>query len=503
MSDEVKDITSLLASPTKEDVALVEKAFQYAREHHEGQKRYGGTDHIDHLTATARILADLGMGPTTIAAGLLHDVVEDTPVTEEKLKEDFGEEIAFLVDGVTKLGQVAYSGARRHRESLRKFFIASSKDIRVLMIKLCDRLHNMLELKHCPEEQRLRVAKETLDIYAPVAYRLGIRHLSRQLEDLAFPFVYPKEYEQIAGILKSYQKRGDKYLNNFKRSLHKQLAKQYPKLQVFVDYRVKGTYSFWKKLERKKGDIDKVYDIFAVRVITENVEDCYLILGVVHNIWQPLPQRVKDYISSPKPDGYQSIHTTIFAGDGSIIEVQIKTRDMHNKAEYGIMSHVSHKKKLQLNRPSPNFIWLGNLIPFRRSKQRIDDHSNTPHWIKELVEYQESIPEDADFLKDLKKDFFEERIFVFTPKGDAVDLPIDSTPIDFAFNVHTDLGIHISEAKVNGKLVALDTKLQNGDIVEIKTSEKQTAKRKWLDIVKTTSARRRIQALLSPKKVRR
>ena len=462
--NDIKDIYSLMDNPTEEDKKLIEKAYNFALNAHEGHVRKSGEPYFNHLYGTAYNIASIHADSKTIAAGFLHDTIEDTSVTEEEIKKEFGEEILFLVEGVTKLGKIRYHGTNRYNESLRKLFVAISKDLRVLIIKLSDRLHNMQTLEHVPKEKQLRIAKETLEIYAPLAYRMGIKTLQRELEDLSFSYVYPKEFEEIKKILKKKKDEVEKHLDNFEKSLKKELAKN--NITDFkMDHRVKSMYSLYKKLVKYKWDVEAIYDISALRVTVKEVSDCYRILGIVHGAWRPLPGRIKDYIASPKLNGYRSIHTTIFTGDGGIIEVQIRTEEMHNEAEYGVASHLSYK-----------------------------EGKKTSNWIQEMVDFQKEAGED--FLEHAKKDFFEERIFVFTPIGDVIDLPKDSTVIDFAYSVHTDLGNQLVGAKINGKFMAINTKLQSGDRVEVETKKNSKPNKKWLENCKTTLARRRINHFL-------
>jgi len=461
---DVKEIFSLMKDPTQDDKALIQKAFDFATKSHEGHVRKSGEPYINHLFGTAKNIANLGMNAVVISAGLLHDSIEDTAVTPEEIEKEFaewnGREILFLVEGVTKLGKIRYQGTNRYNESLRKLFVAMAEDIRVLIIKLCDRLHNMQTLSHIPKEKQLRIAKETLEIYAPLAYRLGIKTLQRELEDLAFAYVYPKEYEEIKKILKKKKDEVEAHLDKFQKSLKKELAKN-GITDFKMDYRVKSLYSLYKKLQKYKWEVESVYDISAIRVTVKEIADCYRVLGIVHGVWRPLPERIKDYIATPKLNGYRSIHTTIFTGDGGIIEVQIRTEEMHDQAEYGVASHLSYK-----------------------------EGKKTTNWIQELVDFQKDAGDE--FLENAKKDFFEERIFVFTPIGDVIDLPKDSTVIDFAYAIHTDIGEHVAGAKVNGKFVAITKILQNSDRVEVETKKSAKPTKKWLENCKTTMARRKI-----------
>lgn len=503
----VKDIiTEMPETPSPEGVELITKAFECAKAAHEGHLRYSGEPHFVHVYETAKKLAEFGMGPKTIAAGLLHDCIEDTDVTEEELEKEFGSEILFLVQGVTKLGHLHYSGAERHTESLRKLFVATSQDIRVLIIKLADRLHNIQTLEHVPDkEKQHRIALETLEIYVPLAYRLGVRKLHRELEDNAFKHAYPEEYEKTQHLLKKYSPEAIKRLDKIHKSIRKAFAKE-GLTNIRTYSRIKGLYSLYKKLQRKK-DIEKIYDIAALRIIVPTVSDCYKALGIIHGTWRPLPNRIRDYIAFPKPNGYQSLHTTIFTGDGGIVEVQIRTEQMHREAEYGIASHLSYKEGFKKKIINPNLVWIRQLLPRRLTGDSENDESygvgetkandkevDVPRWLKQLAEEQREVAEPNEFISRLKADFFERRIFVFTPEGDVIDLPISSSPIDFAYAIHSEIGDHIFGAKVNGKLVSLETPLQNGDIVEIQTKKSSKPTRKWLDLAKTSFARRHIRS---------
>ncbi len=487
-----------MRSPSKQDADLVFKAFDFAESAHRDQERFSGEPYFVHVYETAKTLAELGMSATTVSAGLLHDCLEDGKAEENEIEEIFGREILFLVKGTTKLGKLKYRGVQRHNESLRKLFVAVSRDIRVIIIKLADRLHNMRTLDHVPEHKRKRIAAETLEIYVPIAYRLGIRKLNRQLEDLAFPFVYPEEHKRTVELSKARAREDQSRLEKFQRAVKKVLVKK-GVTDFTVDYRLKTLYSLYRKLERKDWNMDKIYDISALRVIVPNVEDCYATLGIIHGTWRPLPGRIKDYIAFPKPNGYRALHTTIFTGYGNVIEIQIKTEEMHKEAEYGIASHIGYKEANKRDRVS-NFLWVRRLLPFKtpfnEGRKSEIDFEDVPSWIKELVEYQEVTGKGADVKEEMMTDFFQQRIFVFTPKGDVVDLPITSTPIDFAYAIHSDIGNHIAGAKVNGKMTSLSSPLSNGDIVEILTKKAGSPRRKWLEYVKTASARKHIKAAL-------
>lgn len=467
---DINEIFKLSKDPlSKEDKELLTKAYTVAKEAHEGQQRASGEPYFNHVFATAKNLVSFGMDPVTIAAGFLHDTIEDTSVTEEQIKKEFGKEIVFLVNGVTKLGKLKYRGRERHVESLRKFFIAVAQDMRVVVIKFADRLHNLHTLEYIKPEKAKRIALETIEIYAPLAYRLGMGRLVGELQDAAFPFAFPKESEMVNDLLKQKKKLNEKYLEKIWRNLKKEMAEQGIK-DIETHQRVKGKYSLWKKLQRKNMDIEQVYDIVALRIIVPEIEDCYRLLGIIHSKWKPLPGRIKDYIALPKVNGYQSLHTTVFSGDGGIAEIQIRTKEMHDFAEYGFAAHHVYKHR-------------GSTVPDKYSLQ----------WLKELKEMEEQEESGTKFLKNLKEDFFEERIFVFTPQGDILDLPSGSSAIDFAYAIHSEIGNTAQAAKINGKNSALKTQLKSGDIVEIETNKKGAPSTKWLSYVKTSMARKHIE----------
>ncbi len=504
-----KQIIATVSAATPTDAELIERAFAFAEKAHEGHTRYSGEPYMNHVAAVGLKLAEMGMGPRTIAAGLLHDTVEDTPVTSEDIKREFGDEILFLVEGVTKLSSVRYYGSDRHNESLRKLFVATSQDIRVLIIKLADRLHNMLTLEYVKPEKQLRIARETLEIYVPVAHRLGMGRIRKELEDLAFPYVYPDEHKRVAALLEQKFGSSNEVLERERKVLQKRLA-DVKLLDFSTSFRVKGLYSLFHKLKRKEWDINTVYDLLAMRVIVSSMEDCYRTLGIVHELWRPLPGRVKDYIAFPKPNGYQSIHTTVTTHNGTIMEIQIRTRKMHHEAEFGVASHIAYKAPAVEGAKAPvsPFSTLLPLLfrPFswrQSASAKIEEKRETPHqqkiplWISEIGQiYQKDKAPTAQFIEDIRNDFFSNRIFVFTPTGDVVDLPVGATPIDFAYAIHSEVGNHTFGSKVNKKLVQLDSELKNGDIVEIETRKSAAPTKRWLDFAKTSLARRRIRNAL-------
>ncbi|MDP6527843.1 MAG: HD domain-containing protein [Candidatus Pacebacteria bacterium] len=514
MAAELKEILNLMSSPTKEDVALVTKAYDFAKEAHKGHKRYSGEPFFNHLSETAKGLATIGMGPRTIAAGLLHDSIEDTDVTGEEIEKDFGKEVLFLVEGVTKLGTLKYRGVQRHTESLRKLFVATSQDVRVVIVKLVDRLHNMKTLEYVPKNKRKRIALETLEVYTPIADRLGMGRLKRELEDLAFPYVHHKKFEKVKELLSSRSRVGLENLQKIHKRVKKELVKE-GVTDFKTEHRIKGIYSLFKKLERKNWDIDEIHDIIALRIIVPDVADCYRVLGAIHKMWTPLPGKIKDYIAFPKPNGYQSIHTTIFTGAAGTIEIQIRSNQMHREAQFGVASHIRYKHDDEFSRKHA-FEWISQFLPLsirgltNRGKPKKDNRitkvagskpsESVPNWIREIADGHQNFEGEHDFSEDMKSDFFNHRVFVFTPKGDVIDLPIDSSPVDFAYAIHSDIGNHISGAKANGKMISLDTKLKNGDIVEIMTKESAKPTTKWIDLAKTTLAKRHIrQAVVNQK----
>ncbi len=512
----LKEIIGAMSAASQEDSALVGKAYEFSKKAHEGHTRYSGEPYFIHPAATAKILAEYGMDAITIAAGLLHDAVEDARVARAEVEKEFGKELLFIVDGVTKLGTHKYRGAERHAESLRRLLVATASDIRVLIVKLTDRKDNMQTLEHVPEHKRARIALETLEIYAPIADRLGMGKMKRVLEDLAFPYVDPDAARHAAEVrtLKTRETEGG--LAKVQKELLRELAKK--GLRNFrSDVRMKGLWSLHQKLKRKHDDINLIHDIAALRLVVPTIEDCYTTLGLVHALYKPLPGEFKDYIAFPKPNGYQSLHTTVVTPEAGIVEIQIRTEEMHRHAMFGIASHMSYKQlgkgveKLEKNEQksrfsSLSFSWVRSLIPslMKISKKEgaapaeggYTQGGKVPLWLAELAEAHTDIAGSKEFVRGLKEDFFSHRVFVFTPKGDVIDLPAESTPIDFAYAIHSDLGDHLQGAKVSGKLVPFETKLGNGEVVEILRRDSAHPSPKWLDVVRTSLARRHIRAAL-------
>lgn len=473
------DISDLIAQKPAKDAELIAKAYKFAESAHRGQKRESEEDYFTHPYETAKKLVDLKLDSAAIAAALLHDVVDDTSVGIEEIKKEFGEEIADLVEGVSKLGRVKYQGIERYAENLRKFFLAMSKDLRVVLIKLADRMHNMETIKYLPQNKQTRIAKETLEIYAPIANRLGMGQIKDSLEELAFPAAYPEEYAKTLKIYNAKKETQSKYIDKAKKILIKKLVKRDIGI-IEVHGRVKYIYSFFKKLEKSNGNPDMIFDIIALRIIVGDIKNCYGALGIAHEIWKPLPNTIKDYIALPKPNGYKSLHTVVFGPDGVTIEIQIRTPEMHREAEFGIAAHWFYDDAKHEIFKSKN-----HLMKIPKAKEI--------EWIQQLAEFQKKSKNTQEFLDNLKIDFFSDRIFVLTPKGDVIDLPEGATPLDFAFKIHSWVGCHCIGAKANHKMVSLDYGLQNGEIVEILTKENGFPKNKWLGIAKTSEAKGKIR----------
>jgi GTP diphosphokinase / guanosine-3',5'-bis(diphosphate) 3'-diphosphatase len=461
------------------DVTLVALGFDFAKKAHAGQKRLTGESYITHSLAVAQTLATWGLDVDTVTAGLLHDVPEDTNFSIEDVKKEFGKEIAVLVDGITKLGKLKYRGVDRFAESLRKMFVAMAEDIRVIFIKFADRRHNLLTLGALPPVKQQRIAKETLEIYAPIAARLGMGQLKGELEDLAFPYAFPESYHWLKSLLRDQKSERLKDIQKMMKELDK-LLKTESRGPFQLDWRVKHNYSLYQKLIKPQydKDIDRIYDLVAVRVIVTDISRCYQALGLIHQHWKPLPEKFKDYIAQPKPNGYQSLHTVIFTDQGHPLEVQIRTKAMHQVAEYGVAAHWYYSAS-------------GKPQQTPRIKKQYTD------WLKQLRQIQTEIKNQSALLETLKLDAFSHRIFVFTPHGDVIELPENATPIDFAYHIHTELGNFCGGAKINDKLKELNTPLQSGDVVEIIVDKKRSGPAAdWVKIVKTHTARSKIKTAL-------
>lgn len=493
------ELMALVKFPSTGKIKLIEKAYYFAENAHKGVFRKSGEPYFNHVVETAKILAELGLGRRTISAGLLHDVLEDADITPEDLEKEFGREIAFLVEGVTKLGAIRYTEEQqRHVESLRKLFVAMSKDLRVLVIKLADRLHNMRTLEHLSPEKRRKIAMETMEVYIPLAYRLGIRKVKRELEDLAFKHIYPEEYEHIKNLLNERQNKVEETaLEKIRRRILKEATVEHIK-NVTSDVRVKSFYSTYRKIQAKNINVEKIYDIAAIRVQVKTITDCYRMLGIIHSLWRPLPGRIKDYIAFPKPNGYQSLHTTVFVGDGNLIEIQIRTSAMHEHAEFGLASHIAYKES-DAQTEDPHFAWFKQFFPPPKEQSSlvgVRSPHHIPKWVSQLVDLQAFAEIPTEFMDNLKSDFFQHRMFIFNTKGEVVDLPIESTPVDFAYEMLGDAADRMFGSKVNSKLVPFDTKLKNGDIVEILTKPSAKPNANWLDYCKTIKAKRLIKLSL-------
>ncbi len=455
------------------DVSLVEKAYYFGKSAHEGQFRKSGEPYFIHPVAVANILSEMELDIETIAAGLLHDVVEDTDYTYEDIKKEFSQEIASLVDGVTKLGQIKYqSKEETQSENLRKMFLAMAKDIRVILIKLADRLHNMRTLKFMPPEKAKSKAKETLEIYGGIANRLGISTIKWELEDLALRYIDMEGYYDLVEKVAKKRSQREAYIRNVLSILNRKF--KVADIDCNVYGRPKHFYSIYSKMKDKHKDFEEIYDLTAVRIIVDTVKDCYAVLGMVHTLWKPMPGRFKDYIAMPKPNMYQSLHTTVIGPDGEPVEIQIRTKEMHNIAEYGIAAHWKYKE--------------GN------DDEKQPNIEEKLQWLRQMMEWEKDLKDPQEFLDALKDDVFSNQVYVFTPKGDVIELPSGATPIDFAYRVHTNVGNKCVGAKIDGRIVTIDYKLQNGNIVEILTSANSNGpSRDWLSIVRTPNAKSRIR----------
>jgi len=453
----------------KADVDMIQLAYDFAEKAHSGQKRKAGEPYIQHSLHTAFVLAQIKADTNTIAAGLLHDVPEDTNVTFAELEKNFGKEISTLVNGVTKLGKIQYRGVQRYRENLRKMFLAMASDIRIIIIKFCDRLHNLRTLDSLPPDKQQRIAKETMEIYVPIAELLGIWGLKWQMEDICFKYLFPEEYNKLEYKYEIEKKaENNQYIQKIKNILGEKLDEA--KVEHKIEGRFKHLYSIYLKMQEKDRRFDEIYDVFALRILVNNISDCYKVLGIIHSIWKPKPGRFKDYIAMPKPNGYHSLHTTIFGPEGKSVEFQVRTVEMNDEALYGISAHWYYKRK-------------------NENEKRVQ-----PKWVEEIMDIQKQIKNTDDFVKNIKLDVFQNRIFVFSPKGDVVELPEGATPIDFAYAIHTEIGNKATGARINERLGTLGQELKNGDMVEIIIEKNRKGPNlSWVNFAKSKRARDKIK----------
>ena len=481
MSD-VKDMTieevisNTKKSNRKSDSKLIKKAYEYAKAHHGDQLRKSGEPYIIHPVQVAYILSTLGLDDSTICAALLHDTVEDTDITKQDLAQTFSPEIADLVDGVTKLNKLQYASMEEQQvENYRKMFLAMGKDIRVILIKLADRLHNMRTLKYLSRDRQIANANETMSLYAPLANRLGMYSLKWELEDLSFKYLYPEDYRELVEGINRKREERLKFIDMIMDQIRQAVKKQH--VEAEVTGRAKHLYSIYRKMKRDNITLDQVYDLFALRVIVNSVKDCYAVLGVVHELYNPMPGRFKDYISVPKPNMYQSLHTTLIGPKGTPFEVQIRTWDMHRIAEYGIAAHWAYKE--------------ASFLGGKKANVKVEEDKLS--WLRETLEWQKDMQDPDEFLNTLKTELFEDEVYVFTPKGKIISLPKGSTPIDFAYNIHAEIGHHMTGAKINSRMMPIITQLKNGDIVEIITSDQAKGpSRDWLKFIKSSTAKNKI-----------
>lgn len=464
----LKEISSYLGD---EEISLVKSAYEFAKKAHSEQARESGDKYIIHPLHVALILVEMRLDVESYAAALLHDVVEDTSVTLDKIKKEFGENIAFLVDGVTKLEYMNhFSSEETKLENLRKMLLSMASDVRVVIIKLADRLHNMRTLFFLPPDRQKQIAMDTMDIYVPLAHRLGIYKIKWELEDLSFRYLKQDEYYELAKKVSSKRGEREKFVSDIVKEIKDLLSEQ--NIKAEISGRPKNLYSIYRKMVREEKEFDEIYDLVAVRIIVLSVPECYQVLGILHNAYKPIPGRVKDYIAMPKPNGYRSLHTTVITKSGEPLEIQIRTREMHKHDEIGIAAHWKYKEGVQLDK----------------------DYESKLMWLRQIVDWQKEVRSTKEFVEMVKGDLFSEEVLVFTPKGDVIDLPVGATPIDFAYRVHTDVGNYCVGAKINGAIVPLQTELKTGDRVEILTSRSSTGpKLDWLQFVRTSSARSKIR----------
>ncbi len=481
MSD-VKDMTieevisNTKKNNRKSDSKLIRKVYEYAKAHHGDQLRKSGEPYIIHPVQVAYILSTLGLDDSTICAALLHDTVEDTDITKQDLAQTFSPEIADLVDGVTKLNKLQYASMEEQQvENYRKMFLAMGKDIRVILIKLADRLHNMRTLKYLSRDRQIANANETMSLYAPLANRLGMYSLKWELEDLSFKYLYPEDYRELVEGINRKREERLKFIDMIMDEIRQAVKKQH--VEAEVTGRAKHLYSIYRKMKRDNITLDQVYDLFALRVIVNSVKDCYAVLGVVHELYNPMPGRFKDYISVPKPNMYQSLHTTLIGPKGTPFEVQIRTWDMHRIAEYGIAAHWAYKE--------------ASFLGGKKANVKVEEDKLS--WLRETLEWQKDMQDPDEFLNTLKTELFEDEVYVFTPKGKIISLPKGSTPIDFAYNIHAEIGHHMTGTKINSRIMPIITPLKNGDIVEIITSDQAKGpSRDWLKFIKSSAAKNKI-----------
>jgi guanosine-3',5'-bis(diphosphate) 3'-pyrophosphohydrolase len=468
-------LKTVTANRPSEDIAPIQKAWEFCVKYHEGQLRASGEPYIVHPLEVAEVLAEMKLDATAIAAGLLHDAVEDTPVTSDQIAAAFGEQVAHIVDGVTKIDKIQFANREdRQAENVRKMLLAMVSDVRVVLIKLADRLHNMRTLEHLKPERQEAIARETLDIYAPLAHRLGMGKVRGELEDLAFRYTDPVSYQRVEEAVEARRVEGEQFLTGVEDAIVEQLREN--NIQARVEWRIKRLYSIYQKLQKSQVSVDQVFDLLAIRIITQDKSDCYGVLGLIHMLWRPVPGRVKDFIAIPRANLYQSLHTTVMGDGGHQFEVQIRTEEMHRIAEEGIAAHWKYK--------------AGESIISAKDEQRLA-------WVRQLVEWQREMTDPNEFLSSLKMDLYPDEVYTFTPRGKVVIVPADGTPIDFAYTVHTEVGHTCVGAKVNGRMVPLRTKLRNGDIVEIVTQNGHTPSRDWLTFVKSPRARNKIKHWLN------
>lgn len=465
-------INKVKENDPKINTELIELAYDFANKAHEGQKRRSGEPYIQHSLHTAFVLAEIKADLNTIVAGLLHDVPEDTEITLDEIKSNFGEDVATLVEGITKLSKIKYRGIERYAESLRKMFLFMANDLRVILIKFADRLHNLKTLEALPPEKQLRIAQETIEVYAPIAGLLGVWRIKWQMEDICFKYLHPEDFRKLEYKYEVEQKvERNQYIQKVKTIIDQKLNEAGIKHRTTG--RFKHLYSIWQKMNRKDRRFDEIQDVFALRIVVDTIADCYKTLGIVHATWKPKISRFKDYISIPKPNGYRSLHTTVFGIDGKPTEFQIRTHEMDEEAHFGVAAHIYYKNEITAD----------------------PEKSKSPRWIKEIIDLQLNLENTQDFIKQVKFEVFRNRIFVFTPKGDVYDLPSGSTPVDFAYAVHTEIGNKCTGAMVNDKMVSLDSELKSGDLVEIIIDKNRKGpNRDWLKFVKTSRARNKIKA---------